>query len=1013
VAGAIVEVRAQLGSDIRLVASGTPSQTGDGVLRLAYNLVEGELLLARQRRGASASDDSPLGQRLEVLGANPGDAGALSLVSHPAREAELVVIEGAYPGARVRLRDTTRGYQVTRGVVEALGSVAELAFRPGLNLDSSLDVFQEWALSSGPETPIGKLGAGGATTPLAVLPPRIVGPVGAGASAITVAGLAVGARVTLEHRRPGQLLGAIVERRASAVRVDWALASLALALEVGDSLAVRQTLGASTSAWTAITVERAFAERPWLVAPGADTGLLVVAGLQPFAEVELRIRRAGSERAYLSAAYAACSVIAVDPAELPPGATVQVRHAGASGGAGPGAGPGAWSQEVELRTAPPLAPRLAHPLYEGMARVCVQGVYAGALVRVVSGARASPQASGVIGESVATGVVVWDAVEVHVPALKSGDTLWVEATQAGRVARSPSATVRPRVLYPFPAPSPIAGLTVGPLRFDSVVPGAAVEVFVGERLAAAPVVATGTEVQLPPPAWLRAGSSLSARQRVGARVSARALGGEIREGALAVVAEAPVDAGPAVAREARKLTGASSMNSTLERYRLPGMDLGVPVEHQGKLVLFFGDSRQYDREVPPKPTTPFLRPIAVVSDLPEDPDVGLGLGFLVDERDALCTLLIKDEDNVDPVKGRAPIPVVLHRAAGLPEQLDTVGHSFDVPTGAFSYDGQVHVFVMRKVGYKALTPKLGEKPGDVADRWQRGNFAANDNEGFLGVVGGRSVLASGRDPGCAAFPAVEVCDIRNFDSDAALDTAWKFSQVCPLVVDGATIPALGVSGDVLLLWGTGAYRQSDVCFAWTPLRHGEPIPRANEWRYFTGGDATAPLFVRGHMPAAVGLLRWSDTGEASPIANYPNVKGTLRPEVKPFVANGEFSVIYLELFQAWLLLHPGDGDVRARVARTPWGPWTPVGLAGARGGAVVLSGVGGRYAPYALARYTHWDTERRGLRIYFLLSSLFKDGDPHGEVSLYTALLGAVEVEGATPPPRRAGDHTRPRRGVV
>lgn len=246
VAGAIVEVRAQRGRDIRLVASGTPDQAGDGVLRLAYNL-EGELLLARQRRGASASDDSPLGQRLKVLGANPGDAGALSLVSHPAREAELVVIEGAYPGARVRLRDTTRGYQVTRGVVEALGSVAELAFRPGLNLDSSLDVFQEWALSSGPETPIGKLGAGGATTPLAVLPPRIVGPVGAGASAITVAGLAVGARVTLEHRRPGQLFGAIVERRASAVRVDWALASLGLALEVGDSLAVRQTLGARTS----------------------------------------------------------------------------------------------------------------------------------------------------------------------------------------------------------------------------------------------------------------------------------------------------------------------------------------------------------------------------------------------------------------------------------------------------------------------------------------------------------------------------------------------------------------------------------------------------------------------------------------------------------------------------------------------------------------------------------------------------------------------------------------------
>lgn len=337
------------------------------------------------------------------------------------------------------------------------------------------------------------------------------------------------------------------------------------------------------------------------------------------------------------------------------------------------------------------------------------------------------------------------------------------------------------------------------------------------------------------------------------------------------------------------------MNSTLQRYRLPGMDLGVPVEHQGKLVLFFGDSRQYDREVPTRPTTPFLRPIAVVSDLPEDPDVGLGLDFLVDEPGALCTLIIKDEDNVDPVKGRAPIAVD-----------DKLGHSFDVPTGAFSYDGQVHVFVMRKVGFKELNRIEWRE-------WSNGNYAANDFEGFLGVPGGRSVLASGRDPGCAPFPAVEVCDIRNLDPDA-LDTAWKFSQVCPLVVDGATIPALGVSGDVLLLWGTGAYRQSDVCFAWTPLRHGEPIPRATDWRYFAGGDETAPIFARGDMPAAIGLLRWSDTGEASRSTNHRirRAEGTVPPEVRPFVANGEFSVIFLELFQAWLLLHPGARTTRAR-----------------------------------------------------------------------------------------------------
>ena len=58
-----------------------------------------------------------------------------------------------------------------------------------------------------------------------------------------------------------------------------------------------------------------------------------------------------------------------------------------------------------------------------------------------------------------------------------------------------------------------------------------------------------------------------------------------------------------------------------------------------------------------------------------------------------------------------------------------------------------------------------------------------------------------------------------------LPVAWKFSQVCPEVASGATLPELGTSGDVLLLWGTGAYRQSDVCFAWAPLGPGSSPDR--------------------------------------------------------------------------------------------------------------------------------------------------------------------------------------------
>ena len=49
------------------------------------------------------------------------------------------------------------------------------------------------------------------------------------------------------------------------------------------------------------------------------------------------------------------------------------------------------------------------------------------------------------------------------------------------------------------------------------------------------------------------------------------------------------------------LTGAATTSQSATRYGFLGTDLGYPVEHGGRLALFFGDSRFNRPDIPPKP----------------------------------------------------------------------------------------------------------------------------------------------------------------------------------------------------------------------------------------------------------------------------------------------------------------------------------------------------------------------------------------------------------------------------
>jgi hypothetical protein len=227
-------------------------------------------------------------------------------------------------------------------------------------------------------------------------------------------------------------------------------------------------------------------------------------------------------------------------------------------------------------------------------------------------------------------------------------------------------------------------------------------------------------------------------------------------------------------------------------------------------------------------------------------------------------------------------PDALYRSPSLP---GISLSSFEVPTGGFSAQGKLYVF-----------------------------FTTESSEAR---VMGRSFLASSANGG------------RDFTYlyDVSRD---KFINVAPVVVDHTSVPGLpplpatggtGAGEAGVLLWGSGAYRESDPYLAWAPLA---AIEQRSAWRYFAGVD-----------PAS-GRPRWSE-GEADAVPLFAN----------PCI--GELSAGWNPILEAWLLLyncHEPRGIIY-RVAGAPWGPWSDAAL-------LFDPGVDGGYCHFI---HTNWDAE--------------------------------------------------------
>lgn len=148
---------------------------------------------------------------------------------------------------------------------------------------------------------------------------------------------------------------------------------------------------------------------------------------------------------------------------------------------------------------------------------------------------------------------------------------------------------------------------------------------------------------------------------------------------------------------------------------------------------------------------------------------------------------------------------------------------------------------------------------------------------------GRSVLAKSNDDGLSF---TYLYDLSDRDNDG------KFIEVAMAEVDAAQTPGLPTSGDTVLIWGSGKYRESNLYLACIP---SASIEVKSALRYYCGmSESRQPV--------------WSESeADAVPLFDHPVI--------------GEFSVVWYEAVQRWLMLYNSPEPFRGIQFRHAVKPW--------------------------------------------------------------------------------------------
>jgi hypothetical protein len=287
----------------------------------------------------------------------------------------------------------------------------------------------------------------------------------------------------------------------------------------------------------------------------------------------------------------------------------------------------------------------------------------------------------------------------------------------------------------------------------------------------------------------------------------------------------------------------------------------------------------------------------------------------------------------------------------------------ETPTGTFSYEGQIYVFIW--IGNR-------DKPGAP----RQGAYLVSKNDpGIAGPYDERFLFSD--------FKAYE--EAKALNPTNPVNAPKGFWQVAPVVVKNAEVPGLpSAEGDGLLMFGQGWHwgYEDAVHLAWMPLLsrreaqqlHRQPGPQLDQIQYRRANR-------RGRRP-------WStNRAEARALFTMPSHYTSV-------------SAVWLDGPKRWIVLYSracGDldlrhyeptGSVMARLGTTPWSwsdeieifnpcregaygcymHWPELGTIYPEISPLMNNETGSAYGAFMLNRFTKWHPKNRMLDIYYLLS---------------------------------------------
>ncbi len=382
-------------------------------------------------------------------------------------------------------------------------------------------------------------------------------------------------------------------------------------------------------------------------------------------------------------------------------------------------------------------------------------------------------------------------------------------------------------------------------------------------------------------------------------------------------------------------TGVPTTTQTQANAGLGAVDLGYPVEHQGRLMLLFGDS------------WPTQSPHAGDAYLPKDDAVGWITSQSAPTR-AQCTDMVVNKIAAGP--GRLPVMA----PATVTGPLQIAQGYFNVPSGGVSDGSGVTAFFW--TNHCPFPNRVVASPLDPLARPPATALCAETDQ--LNSIG-LGVMARSVDGG------------RTFNSAVLLPNGFVYATALDAnAVDG--LPPGQRLGTYV--FAAPRYRASVPYLAYA--RPGS-LADPTSWQFFIGRNSDeTPLWVSEEV------WRRGSGGPWKP----PGSPGLFDSDQ----CTGEFSVTWNQPLGLWLMLYNCGGSIVARTAAYPWGPWSAASeiLSPDKDGApcrllMTATGcgsqavyqqpqAGGLYAPYVLNRYTtplSSGSSARQARIYWTLST--------------------------------------------